>query len=259
MGLLASAGDVWACELEKRVAAGPAGPPWPATRDCAGNWPRPGRAVRRTGQPGARSCCAVIPSLDGAAKRRRNGDGRARFRGGGEHWCRCAGTTAPQAGGRATADPVTKGRPALWVRLDGRPAYRPEQVRSVTLVYDAGRLWADVTAEVPVAQYPPGQGPDPARVAGVDIGIIHPYAVAGPAGQGLLVSGRAIRAEHRMHLADRKARAPGGRPPRPQAGAEGVAAVAALPAPPAAGRGAAPAAGPPGPARGRQSRDRLGR
>jgi transposase len=41
----------------------------------------------------------------------------------------------------------------------------------------------------------------------VDLGIIHPYAVAGPGGQGLLVSGRAIRAEHRMHLADRKARA----------------------------------------------------
>jgi putative transposase len=40
----------------------------------------------------------------------------------------------------------------------------------------------------------------------VDLGIIHPYAVAGPDGQGLLVSGRAIRAEHRMHLADRKGR-----------------------------------------------------
>jgi putative transposase len=31
--------------------------------------------------------------------------------------------------------------------------------------------------------------------------------VAGPGGQALLVSGRAIRAEHRMHLADTKARA----------------------------------------------------
>ncbi len=41
----------------------------------------------------------------------------------------------------------------------------------------------------------------------MDLGIIHPYAVAGPGGEGLLVSGRAIRAEHRMHLADRKARA----------------------------------------------------
>ena len=65
----------------------------------------------------------------------------------------------------------------------------------------------DVTAEVPVACYPAGQEPDRARVAGVDLGIIHPYAVAGPGGQALLVSGRAIRAEHRMHLADTKARA----------------------------------------------------
>ncbi|MFE9694813.1 zinc ribbon domain-containing protein, partial [Micromonospora sp. NPDC005806] len=47
---------------------------------------------------------------------------------------------------------------------------------------------------------------DRARVAGVDVGIIHPYAVAGPDAAGLLVSGRAIRAEHRMHLADTKAR-----------------------------------------------------
>jgi hypothetical protein len=29
----------------------------------------------------------------------------------------------------------------------------------------------------------------------VDLGIIHPYAVAGPDGQALLVSGRAIRAD----------------------------------------------------------------
>ena len=77
----------------------------------------------------------------------------------------------------------------------------------MTLLYDAGRLWVDVTAEVPVACYPDGQGPDPARVAGVDLGIIHPYAAVGPNGQGLLVSGRAVRAEHRMHLADTKARA----------------------------------------------------
>jgi IS605 OrfB family transposase len=46
----------------------------------------------------------------------------------------------------------------------------------------------------------------PGRVAGVDLGIIHPYAVAGPDGQALLVSGRAIRAEHHLHLKDTKAR-----------------------------------------------------
>jgi hypothetical protein len=42
--------------------------------------------------------------------------------------------------------------------------------------------------------------------AAAALGIIHPYAVAGPDGQALLVSGRAIRAEHRQHLADTKAR-----------------------------------------------------
>jgi transposase len=102
--------------------------------------------------------------------------------------------------------PVARGRPPLWVRLNRDLPYPPEQVRSVTLLYDAGRLWVDVTAEVPVTCYPAGQEPDPARAAGVDLGIIHPYAVAGPGGDALLVSGRAIRAEHRMHLADSKAR-----------------------------------------------------
>ena len=63
-----------------------------------------------------------------------------------------------------------------------------------------------MTAEVPVAAYPAGQAPDPARLAGVDLGIIHPYAVAGPGGRGLLVSGRAIRAECHQHLRDTKAR-----------------------------------------------------
>jgi transposase len=109
------------------------------------------------------------------------------------------------------------GRPPLRVRLDRDLPYPPDQVRSVTLVYDAGRLWVDVTAEVPVACYPAGQEPDPGRVAGVDLGIIHPYAVAGPDGQALLVSGRAVRAEHRMHLADGKNRrkAVARRAPRP--------------------------------------------
>ena len=76
----------------------------------------------------------------------------------------------------------------------------------MTLGFDAGRLYLDVTAEVPVAAYPDGTGPDPARVAGVDLGIIHPYAVADRGGAQLLVSGRAIRAECRQHLRDRKGR-----------------------------------------------------
>ena len=141
------------------------------------------------------------------AQRRREGDRTARFP-------RRRRALAPlrwyhgtfTITGRVLRIPVGRGRPPLWVRLDRDLLYPPEQVRSVTLVYDAGRLWVDVTAEVPVAYYPPGQEPEPGRVAGVDLGIIHPYAVAGPGGEGLLVSGRAIRAEHRMHQAHRKAR-----------------------------------------------------
>src|SRR2546422_2377903 len=97
---------------------------------------------------------------------------------------------------------VARGAAELWVRL-GRPVPYPlESIRSVTLVAEAGRLFLDVTAEVAVA----GGDSDPARVAGVDLGIIHPYAVmAGD--EGLLVSGRQIRAEERLHLEDTKRRA----------------------------------------------------
>jgi transposase len=108
--------------------------------------------------------------------------------------------------GRRLRIPVARGCPPLRVRLDRDLPYPPGQIRSVTLLYDAGRLWADVTAEVPVAVYPPGAEPDRGRVAGVDLGIIHPYAVAGPDGQALLVSGRAVRAENHLHLKDTKAR-----------------------------------------------------
>jgi putative transposase len=96
---------------------------------------------------------------------------------------------------RVLRHPVAKGCPPLMVRLDRDVPYPAGQVRSVTLLFDGGRLRADVTAEVPVACYPDGQAPDPERVAGIDLGLIHPYAVAGPERQGLLVPGRAIRAE----------------------------------------------------------------
>ncbi|MBQ0898001.1 transposase, partial [Micromonospora sp. U56] len=108
--------------------------------------------------------------------------------------------------GRRVRLPTARGTSPLWVRLARAVPYPVEQVRSVTLLCEGGRLFLDVSAEVPVATYPAGEGPDPGRVAGVDLGVIHPYAVAGPDGEGLLVSGRAVRAEHRMHLADSKAR-----------------------------------------------------
>jgi len=68
------------------------------------------------------------------------------------------------------------------------------------------KLFVDVTAEIPVASYDEGTEPDPERVAGVDLGIIHPFALAGEE-KALVVSGRAIRAENRLHLAEKKARA----------------------------------------------------
>jgi putative transposase len=142
-----------------------------------------------------------------AAKRRSAGDRTARFprrrrRLAPVRWY--AGTFTLE--GRRLRIPVAKGRPPLRVRLDRVLPYPAGRVRSVTLLYDAGRLWADITAEVPVATYPQGAAPDLSRVAGVDTGIIHPYAAAGPGGHALLVSGRAIRAECHQHLRDTKAR-----------------------------------------------------
>jgi hypothetical protein len=99
---------------------------------------------------------------------------------------------------------VARGAPELWVRLGRAVPYPVESLRSVTLVAEAGRLYLDVTAEVPVAIE--SKNPDRNIVAGIDLGIIHPYAVmAGD--EGLLVSGREIRAEERLHLEDTKRRA----------------------------------------------------
>jgi putative transposase len=211
LGLLVSGGDVWAAVLELNG--------WRRARQdrpqvsyqelcrelsCAG----PG-TFGELDTTGARSVLRrYSDAWFAAAKRRRDGDQRARFPRRRRalmplRWYH--GTFTLE--GRRLRIPVARGRPPLWVQLDRHPPYPPGQVRSVTLVYDAGRLWVDVTAEVPVACYPAGHEPDPDRVAGADLGIIHPYAVAGPGGEGLLVSGRAIRAEHRMHLADGKARA----------------------------------------------------
>jgi IS605 OrfB family transposase len=209
-GLLVSAGDVLACVLElgawrrarqdrplasyqelcRLLAA--SGPGTFGELDTAG-----ARSVLR------RYCDAWFAT----AKRRRDGDLTARYprrrrRMVALRWYH--GTF--RLDGRVLQIPVARGCPPLRVRLDRDLPYPAEQVRSVTLLFDAGRLWVDVTAEVPVACYPAGQEPDPGRVAGVDLGIIHPYAVAGPDAEGLLVSGRAIRAEHRQHHYDAKAR-----------------------------------------------------
>jgi transposase len=192
-GLLVSAGDVWACVLEvnawrrarqdaplvayqalcRELAA--AGPGCFGELDSAG-----ARSVLRR----------YSDAWFAAAGRRKSGDASARFPRRRRkmvpvRWYH--GTFILE--GRRLRIPVARGCPPLRVRLDRDLPYPLGQVRSVTVLYDAGRLWADVTAEVPVAVYPAGAGPHRARVAGVDLGIIHPYAVAGPDGQALLSPG----------------------------------------------------------------------
>jgi IS605 OrfB family transposase len=88
------------------------------------------------------------------------------------------------------------------VRLGRSVPYPQEAIRSVTLLCEAGRLYVDVTA----ALEPEDRGLDPGVVAGVDPGIIHPFAVVS-GGEALLVSGRGMRAECHLRLADTKARA----------------------------------------------------
>jgi IS605 OrfB family transposase len=104
--------------------------------------------------------------------------------------------------GRRVRLSVARGRPDLRVRLARPVPYPADSWRSVTLVVDGGRLCLDVTAAVPIEDH----DLDPNRIGGVDVGIIHPFAVASGE-EALFVSGRAIRAEERLHLADAKARA----------------------------------------------------
>jgi IS605 OrfB family transposase len=208
-GLLRSAGDVWCYVLElnawrRRRQDRPLASYRELCRELAASGPG---TFGELDSAGARSVLRrYCDAWFAAAKRRKGGDLAARFprRHRGMMPVRWyAGTFTLE--GRALRLPAAKGCPPLLVRLDRDVPYPPGQVRSVTLLFD-GRLQVDVTAEVPVACYPDRLAPDPDRVAGVDLGIIHPYAVAGPDGQGLLVSGRAVRAECRLHLRDAKAR-----------------------------------------------------
>lgn len=220
-GLLRSAGDVWAVLLQ------------------ANRWRRQGGASALVGyQELCRELAAAGPGVFGelstvaarsvlrrysdawfaAAARAKTGAARPGFprrRRGLLPVRFYAGTF--ELDGRRLRLPIAAGRPALWLRLTRPVPYPAGTVRSVTLLHVGGRLFVEVTAELPVARYPDGPAPDPQRVAGVDLGIIHPYAVAtgdAAAGQdgdvrrseGLLVSGRALRAEHRLHLADTKQR-----------------------------------------------------
>jgi putative transposase len=96
---------------------------------------------------------------------------------------------------------VAKGYPELWLRLACPIPYPLEAVRAVTLVQEGGRLYLDVTALLNVED----NQLDATSVGGVDLGIIHPFAVVTDR-HALLISGRALRAEERLHLADQKAR-----------------------------------------------------
>jgi IS605 OrfB family transposase len=220
-GLLASAADVWACTLDLARWRRQAGrPPLAAYQDLCRELALAGPGTfGELDTAGARSVLRrYSDAWFSAAKRRKAGVITVRYP-------RRKRRLMPvryyhgtfTLDGRRLRLPVVRGRPPLRVRLDRDVPYPAGQVRSVTLLNEGGRLYAEVTAEVPVAAYPAGQEPDPERVAGVDPGVIHPFAVAGPDREGLLVSGRAIRAESYLHLADakRRARAVARRAPKP--------------------------------------------
>jgi putative transposase len=219
-GLLRSAGDVWCAVLElnswrRNRRDAPLAGYRQLCRELAASGPG---TFGELDSIGARSVLRrYSDAWFAAAARRKAGDSAARFprRRRGlvpVRWHAGAFTLD----GRTLRLPAARGRPPLLVRLDRDVPYPAGRVRSVTLGFDAGRLYLDVTAEVPVAVYEEGTGPDPGRVAGVDLGVIHPYAVAGPDAR-LLVSGRAVRAECRQHLRDRKgrSRAAARRAPKP--------------------------------------------
>lgn len=203
--LLAAGGDVWACVLELN-----------AIRRQRGAWPIASyQALCRELSLAGPGCFGELSSVAArsvlrrysdaffsAAKARRAGDASVHYPRRRRHLMSLgfyAGTFSLE--GRRLTLPVARGAPPLVVSLKRAVPYEMSQVRSVTLGQCAGRLFLEVTAEVPVQ----ANDADPARVAGVDLGIIHPYAVA-TTSEALLVSGRALRAESRLHLADSKAR-----------------------------------------------------
>jgi IS605 OrfB family transposase len=201
-GLLRSAGDVWAWLLDTN-----------RQRRQQGEQPVTGyqalcRELTRKGPfgelstVGARSVLRRYSDAWFQAANRRGQKGKAGFprRKRALVPVRCYHGTFLLDGTRVRL-PVARGRPELWVRL-ARPLPYPEAaVRAVTLLAEGGRLWLAVTAAVPIQPHEL----DPRRVAGVDLGIIHPYAVVTEQA-GLLVSGRALRAESYLHRADQQAR-----------------------------------------------------
>jgi IS605 OrfB family transposase len=203
-GLLRSAGDVWAWLLDSnRQRYQQGGRPVIGYQALCRELTRTG-PFGELGVTGARSVLRrYADAWFHAAKRRKAGQQHAGFP-------RRKRALVPVRfyhgtfllDGNRVRLPVAKGQPELWVRLARPLPYPAEQVRAVTLLADGGRLWLAVTAAIPVQQ---DHDLDPGRIAGVDLGIIHPYAVVTEQA-GLLVSGRALRAESYLHRADQQAR-----------------------------------------------------
>jgi IS605 OrfB family transposase len=201
-GLLRSAGDVWAWLIDQNRARLRQGEP------AITNYQALCRELTRIGSFGELSVVGARSVLHRysdawfqAAKRRNRGE-HAGFprRKRALVPVRCYHGTF-RIDGRRVRLPVAKDQPSLWARLARPLPYPAEQIRAVTLLADGGRLWLAVTAELPAEPHTL----NPGRVADVDLGIIHPYAVVAQ-DAGLLVSGRALRAENYLHLHDQQAR-----------------------------------------------------
>ena len=160
-GLLRSAGDVWCAVLQlnrwrRQRQDAPLAGYQELCRELAASGPG---TFGELDTAGARSVLRrYSDAWFAAAKRRKAGDASARF----PRRKRALVPVRWYAGtftldGRVLRLPAARGCPPLLVRLDRDVPYPPGQVRSVTLGFDAGRLYLDVTAEVPVAAYPQGR------------------------------------------------------------------------------------------------------
>src|SRR5262249_41035221 len=145
LGLLVSGGEMWACVLElnawRRARQDRPLVSYQALcRELAASGPG---TFGELGTEGSRSVLRRYSDAGlAAANRRREGDQRARFPRRRRalmplRWYHGTFTLT----GRRLRIPVARGHQSLWVRLDRDLPYPPGQVRSVTLIYDAGRLW----------------------------------------------------------------------------------------------------------------------
>ena len=257
-GLLLSAGDVWACVLElnawrRRRQDTPLAGYQELCRELAASGPGTFGELDSTG---ARSVLRrYSDAWFAAAKRRKDGDTPARYprrrrRLVPVRWY--SGTFTLD--GRVLRLPVANGCPPLQVRLDRDVPYPAGQVRSVTLLFDAGRLCRRRDRR--------GPGRRPTRTGGPRTrpgwrgwtwASSTRTRLPGRTGRGCWCPGGRSAPNAVSTCATARA-APGQPPAGHRSRAARVAAVAAVPPRPAARRGPARAAGPPGPARSRQAR-----